>query len=385
MSKRDYYDILGVDKSATADAIKKAYRKVALKYHPDRNPDNKEAEEKFKEAAEAYEVLSHAEKKARYDQYGHAGMQGGSGFGENMTMDDIFSHFGDIFGGMGGGFESFFGGAGSRSRSGRPQGKRGSNLRIKVKLTLREMAEGVTKRIKVKKYNTCSQCNGTGARDRDSFHTCNTCNGMGQVSRVTNTILGQMRTSQTCPTCQGSGRTITAKCSKCKGEGREYGEELISIDIPAGVTEGVQLSMSGKGNSGEQGGSSGDLLIQIVEIRDEKLSREGNNVIYELNLNFVDAALGITKEVPTITGLAKITIPAGSQSGKIFRLKGKGLPSLNGYGKGDQLIHVNVWTPKSLTPEERKILEQLRDHPNFIPHPDKNQKNFFDKMRGFFS
>ncbi len=387
MAKRDFYEILGVSKQASADEIKKAYRKVALKYHPDRNPDDKAAEEKFKEAAEAYEVLSHPEKKARYDQFGHDGMQGGAGggFGQNMTMDDIFSHFGDIFGGMGGGFESFFGGGTSRSRSSRQQGRRGSNLRIKVKVTLRDMAEGVTKRIKVKKFNICTQCHGTGARDRDSFHTCNTCNGMGQVSRVTNTILGQMRTTQTCPACQGSGRTISAKCSKCRGDGREYGEELISIDIPAGVSEGVQLSMSGKGNAGEQGGPPGDLLIQIIEARDEKLAREGNNVIYELYLSFIDAALGTTSEVPTISGLAKIKIPAGTQSGKIFRLKGKGLPSLNAYGKGDQLIHVNVWTPKNLTNEEKSILQKLRNHPNFTPHPDKGQKNFFDKMRDYFS
>ncbi len=384
MAKRDYYEILGVSRNSSPEEIKKAYRKIALKYHPDRNPGDKEAEEKFKEAAEAYEVLSDPDKRAQYDRFGHEGMRGAGGFsGQGMTIEDIFSHFGDIFGDLGG-FESFFGG-GSRSGRRQARGRRGNNLRIKVKLTLREMAEGVTKKVKVKKYFTCPTCQGSGARDSGSVQTCGTCNGRGQVSRVTNTILGQMRTTQTCPTCQGSGQVITANCTQCRGEGRIYGEETISIDIPAGVTEGVQLSMSGKGNAGEKGGPAGDLLIMIQEVPHEDLKRDGKNVIYDLYISFIDAALGTQVEVPTITGRAKIKIPAGTQSGKIYRLKGKGLPSLNGYGRGDQLIHVNVWTPRKLTPEERHLLESLRDSENFRPNPDKSDKGFFERMKDYFS
>lgn len=388
MDKRDYYEILSVSREASSAEIKKAYRKVALKYHPDRNPDNPEAEAKFKEAAEAYEILSDPDKRSRYDQFGHRGVKGGmGGFGEGMTVEDIFSHFGDIFGDFGGGggspFETFFGG-GRRGGGGHGRGKRGSNLRIKVKLTLQEIAKGVKKSIKVKKMVSCDVCKGSGAKDGSSYNTCPTCNGSGYVRKVTNTILGQMQTTSTCPTCHGEGQTIAAKCSNCKGEGRVYGEETIEIDIPAGVSEGIQLSMNGKGNSGERGGHAGDLIIQIEEVNDPSLKRVSNDVVYDLHLNFVDAALGTSVEVPTIEGKAKIKIPPGTQGGKIFRLKGKGIPSLErGYGVGDQLIDVNVWTPKTLSKEEKKILEKLRNSPNFHPQPDVNHKSFFDRVKDF--
>lgn len=384
MAKRDYYEILGVSRDADNGTIKKAYRKLALKYHPDRNPEDKEAEEKFKEAAEAYEVLSDQEKRARYDRYGHAGVgtAGGGGFSGGMTMEDIFQQFGDIFGDSGNPFESFFGG-GARART-RSRGQRGSNLRIKVKLTLKEIAEGATKKIKVKKQVTCDQCGGSGAKDSSAVDTCPTCRGAGYVRQVKNTFLGQMQTTITCPTCNGSGQTIKANCSKCKGEGRVYGEETIEIEIPAGVEEGMQLSLRNKGNAGLRGGPAGDLLINIEEKPHDYLQRDGMNLIYELYLNFADASLGTSIEVPTIDGVVKIKIPAGTQSGKIFRLKGKGLPSVQSYGKGDQLIHVNVWTPKKLNNEERELLEKLREMPNFDPKPGKSEKGFFEKMRDYF-
>lgn len=385
MSKRDYYEVLGVEKSADASTIKKAYRKIAIKYHPDKNPDDKAAEEKFKEAAEAYEVLSDDNKKAQYDRFGHAGMggAGGGGFqGGGMNMEDIFSQFGDIFGG-GGGFESFFGGGGGRRR--RPTGTPGSSIRIKMKLTLEEILNGVEKTIKVKKYKSCGTCGGNGAKDGSSFNTCTSCNGSGQVRRVQNTILGQMATTSTCPSCNGSGKIITDKCGTCYGSGREHSEENIKVNIPAGVADGMQLSMTGKGNAGEKGGASGDLLIVIEEIPHESLVRDGNNVIHDLYLNIADLALGAAVEVPTITGKAKITIPAGTQGGKIFRLKGKGLPSVDSYGKGDQLVHVNVWTPQNLTKEEKKLMEKLQGSENFEPNPGKSGKGFFEKMKEMFS
>ena len=387
MAKRDYYDVLGVPKSADEAALKKAYRKLALKYHPDRNPDDKKAEEKFKEAAEAYEVLSNPDKKARYDRYGHAGvdpnMGGGFGGRGGMTMEDIFSQFGDIFGGGGGSpFEEFF--RGSRG-GGRPRGKRGSNLRIKVKLNLEEIASGVTKRIKVKKQRTCDTCGGSGAKDSGSVATCGTCRGSGVVRQVRNTFLGQMQTTTTCPTCQGSGDVVTANCNSCKGDGRVYGEDMIEIEIPAGVAEGMQLSMSGRGNAGAKGGPAGDLLINIEEVPHDHLQRDGLNVIYELHLNFADVALGTSVEVPTIDGRVKIKVPAGTQAGKIFRLKGKGLPSVQSYEHGDQLIHVNVWTPKKLGNEERALLEKMRDMNSFKPDPGKGDRGFFDKMRDYFN
>lgn len=386
-NKRDYYEILGVTKSASAEEIKKAYRKVAMQFHPDRNPGNKEAEEKFKEAAEAYEVLSDADKKAKYDRYGHAafgpGTQGG-GFG-NMNTEDIFSHFSDIFGGDDV-FSNFFGGGGGRrgSGGGRARGQRGSNLRIKMKLTYEEIAKGVNKNVKVKKYVTCTSCSGSGAKDKNSLQNCSTCQGSGQVRKVTNTFLGQMQTVATCPTCNGEGSTVTAKCGGCKGEGRVYGEETISIDIPAGVQENMQLSMSGKGNAGERGGAPGDLIIQIEEEAHPQLHRDGLNVAFDLYISIPDAAFGTQVEVPTIDGRAKIKIPAGTQSGKIFRLKGKGFPEVQGYGRGDQLIQVNVWTPQQLSAEEKTMLEKLNQSENFKPNPGKGDKNFFDRVREAF-
>lgn len=380
MAKRDYYEVLGVSKSADESEIKKAYRKLALKYHPDRNPNDKAAEEKFKEAAEAYEVLSDADKRARYDRYGHAGVsQNGGGFSGGMTMDDIFQQFGDIFGDSP--FESFFGrSTGSR----RTSGERGSNLRIKVSLTLEEIAKGVTKKIKVKKRVTCDTCGGSGAKDRNAVRTCGTCNGSGYVRQVRSTFLGQMQTTTTCPTCHGSGQVVTDNCPTCKGEGRRLGEDTINIDIPAGVEDGMQLSMRGRGNAGIKGGPAGDLMITIEEKPHPFLHRDGQQVIYELYLNFADAALGTQIEVPTIDGMVKIKVPPGTQGGKIFRLQGKGLPSVHGHSRGDQLIHVSLWTPKKLTEEEKRILEQLRKSENFQPHPGKGEKGFFERMKDYF-
>ncbi|MEC3880404.1 molecular chaperone DnaJ [Parapedobacter sp. 10938] len=382
MAKRDYYDILGVSRNADQSEIKSAYRKLAIKYHPDKNPDNKEAEEKFKEAAEAYEVLSNAEKRQRYDQFGHAGGASGGFGGGNMNMEDIFSQFGDIFGGGGSPFESFFGGGGGQ-RSGRRVTK-GSNLRIKVKLTLSEIAKGAEKKIKVNKKVICSTCDGTGAKDKSSFNTCRTCGGTGAVRRVTNTILGQMQTTSTCPTCNGEGVEISAKCTTCHGDGLTRGEETISINIPAGVSEGMQLSMSGKGNAAPRGGIPGDLIILVEELAHETLKRDGTNVIYDLYVNFVDAALGTSVEIPTIDGKAKIKIEPGTQGGKILRLKGKGVPEVNSYHKGDQLVYVNVWTPKALSSEEKELLERLRSSPNFKPQPGKNEKTFFERIKEYF-
>jgi molecular chaperone DnaJ len=383
MAKRDYYEVLGVPKDADQTAIKKAYRKLAIKYHPDKNPDDKTAEEKFKEAAEAYEVLSDDDKRARYDRFGHAGVsgQGGGGFSGGMTMEDIFQQFGDIFGEGGSPFDSFF--TGSRART-RPRGQRGANLRIKVSLTLEEISTGVTKKIKVKKQAPCDQCGGSGAKDRNSVGACPTCRGAGYVRKVQSTFLGQMQTTVACPTCNGSGQVVTANCTKCKGDGRVYGEETIEIEIPAGVEEGMQLSLRGKGNAGMKGGPNGDLLINVEEKPHKDLQRDGMNLIFELYLNFADAALGTSSEVPTIDGKVKIKVPPGTQAGKIFRLKGKGLPSVQSYGRGDQLIHVNVWTPKKLSSEEKTLLEKLRNMPNFQPQPGKSDKGFFDKMRDYF-
>jgi len=386
MSKRDFYEILGVSKSASADEIKKAYRKVAMQYHPDRNPGDKAAEEKFKEAAEAYEVLSDADKRAQYDRFGHAGVGGAGnrGYGGGMNMEDIFSQFGDIFGddlfgGFFGGGQR--GGGGGRSRA---RGVRGSNLRIKLKLNFEEIANGVSKNIKVKKYVPCTTCGGGGAKDKGSTQTCTGCNGSGQVRRVQNTFLGQMQTVTTCPTCNGEGSTITAKCTACKGEGRTYAEETVTIEIPAGVQEGMQLNVSGKGNAGERGGSSGDLIILIEEEPHKELYREGLNVAYELHLSFTDVVFGTQVEVPTIDGKAKIKIPAGTQSGKIFRLKGKGIPAVNSYEKGDQLIQVSVWTPQQLNADEKAALEKLTGSPNMQPQPDKSERNFFDRIKDIF-
>ncbi len=382
--KRDYYEVLGVSKSASEEEIKKAYRKMAIKYHPDKNPDNKEAEEKFKEAAEAYEVLSNAQKKAQYDRFGHAGMGGaaGGGFGGGgMNMEDIFSNFGDIFGDDSP-FGSFF--SGGRSGGGRRQ-RRGSDLRIKLKLDLEEIANGVEKKIKVKRHVACKSCSGNGAKNGTDLKSCQTCNGSGQVRRVQQTMLGQMVTSSTCPTCNGEGKSIGSKCDVCFGEGRVLEEEIIPIKIPAGVANDMQLSMSGKGNVPPRGGIAGDLLIVIEEEEHPDLKRDGNNVIYDLHISFIDASLGTSVEVPTIGGKAKISIEAGTQGGKILRLKGKGVKELNGYQTGDQLIHVNIWTPKSLSSEEKEILEKLKSSPNFTPNPGKSDKGFFEKVKDMFS
>jgi molecular chaperone DnaJ len=386
MSKRDYYDILGVAKGADADEIKKAYRKMAIKYHPDKNQGDKAAEDKFKEAAEAYEVLSNPEKRQRYDQFGHAAnahSANGGNYGGNMNMEDIFSQFGDIFGG-GSPFEGFFGGGRQSGSAGGRRVTRGSNLRIKVRLTLEEIANGTEKKIKVNKQIICKTCDGTGAKDRSSFQTCKTCGGSGAVRRVTNTILGQMQTTSTCPTCNGEGSTILSKCTVCAGDGVVRGEETISINIPAGVSEGMQLSMGGKGNAAPRGGLPGDLIILVEEIPHETLKRDGNNIIYDLHINFVDAAIGTSVEVPTIDGKVKIKIDPGTQGGKILRLKSKGVPEVNSYHRGDQLVHINIWTPKALSREEREILEKLQGSPNFKPNPGKNEKSFFERMKEYF-
>lgn len=382
MTKRDYYEVLGVTKTADGIQIKKAYRKIAMQFHPDKNPGNTEAEEKFKEAAEAYEVLSDDDKRARYDRFGHAGVNGHGGFGGGArSMEDIFEQFGDIFGG-GSPFGSFFGGQAGGTRS---RGTKGRNLRIKVGLTLEEIAAGVTKTIKVKKQVKCTTCKGSGAKNSGAIATCGTCGGKGVVLEVRNTFLGQMQTQSTCPSCHGTGEIIKDKCNTCKGSGTQYDQETIEVKIPAGVEEGMQLSMRGKGNAGAQGGPAGDLLVEILEKPHDILTRDGNQIIYELYLNFADAALGTSVEVPTLKNKVKIKIPEGTQSGKIFRLKGKGLPDVQGYQTGDQLIHVNVWTPKSLNKEERELLEELRSMENFNPTPGKSDKGFFEKMKDYFS
>lgn len=383
MAKRDYYEILGVSRNAAQDEIKKAYRKVAIKFHPDKNPDNPEAEDKFKEAAEAYEILSNPDKRERYDRFGHQGVGGaaGGGFGGGgMNMDDIFSQFGDIFGGGGSPFESFFGGGSNRGQ----RQRKGSNLRIKLKLSLDEVAHGSEKKIKVKRYVSCDECGGNGAKNGTAVRACPTCSGTGQVRKVVNTMLGQMVSSSTCPTCGGEGKTIEDRCSKCRGEGRILQEETINVKIPEGVGEGMQLSMSGKGNVPKRGGIPGDLLIVIEEKEDPDLKRDGTNIVHDLYLSFIDAALGTSVEVPTIDGQVKIKIDPGTQSGKILRLRGKGIPDINGYGHGDQLIHVNIWTPKDLTDKEKDILSSLKDSPNFKPSPGKSEKSFFEKMKEFF-
>jgi len=383
MSKRDYYEILGVPRTADATEIKKAYRKMALKYHPDKNPDDSEAEAKFKEAAEAYEVLSNADKKKRYDQFGHAGLgnnAAGSG-GFNMSMDDIFSQFGDIFGSaFGGGFGGFGSSGGTRRR----RVPRGSNLRVKVQLNLSEIATGVDKKIKLNKYVSCDACNGSGAEGGSSYQTCSTCHGTGQVTRITNTFLGQMQTSSACPQCGGEGQIITKKCTKCHGHGIVKGTEVINLKIPAGVSEGMQLSLSGKGNAGPKGGIPGDLIVLIEEIKHPQLKRDGSNLIHDAYISFPDAALGGSIEVPTVEGKARINIPQGTQAGKVLRLRAKGLPNIESHGKGDLLININVWTPKNLSQEEQNILNKLKDSPNFEPKPTNKDKSFFDRMKEYF-
>ncbi len=380
MGKRDYYEVLEVSREATKDEIKKAYRKQALKYHPDKNPGDKKAEEKFKEAAEAYEVLSNDDKRARYDRFGHDGVKGmGNGFGGGMTVEDIFSSFGDIFGDAFGGFAGF----GSSRRSSRRVNK-GSNLRVKVKLTLQEIASGTEKKIKVKKYDTCSTCGGSGAADNNSLSTCQTCHGSGHITRVTNTLLGQMQTTSVCPSCGGEGKTITRKCSVCYGEGIVQKDDIIKINIPAGVGKGMQMTVGGKGNAARRGGINGDLLVVIDEEEHPELIREGNDLIYNLFISVPDAILGTNVEVPTVDNNVKIKIEPGTQPGKILRLRGKGLPEVNGYGRGDLLVNVNVWIPKNISREEMKVIERFKNADSFVPRPDKSDKGFFERMRGYF-
>ena len=372
--KEDYYDILGVDKNATMAEIKKAYRKKAIKHHPDRNPDDPESEEMFKKSAEAYEVLSNPDKKARYDQFGHAGFEGAGGFGGGgMNMDDIFSQFGDIFGGAfgGGGFSGGFGGF-----SGGQRRVKGSNLRIRVKLSLEEIAKGVEKKIKVKRK---VQAKGT------TYKTCGTCNGTGQVTRVTNTILGRMQTAAPCNVCGGSGQSIDQKPNGADPQGMIAREEAVSIKIPPGVVEGMQLKVSGKGNDAPGNGVAGDLLVAIEEKPHENLQREGDNLHYELYISYPDAVLGTSKEISTVTGKVRIKIDAGVQSGKILRLRGKGIPSINGYGSGDLLVHVNVWTPKTLSKEQKAFFETMVDDEHFEPKPEEDEKSFFEKVKDMFS
>jgi molecular chaperone DnaJ len=378
MSKRDYYEILGVAKSASDDEIKKAYRKLAIKYHPDKNPDDKSAEDKFKEAAEAYEVLSNPEKRQRYNQFGHAGVSGNAGGygGGGMNMDDIFSQFGDIFGG------AFGGGFGGGSRGGR-RVNRGSNLRIKVKLSLSDIANGVEKKLKVNKQVSCNTCSGSGAKN-GNYDTCRQCNGTGVQTRVQQTILGAMQTQTTCSACHGEGRTVKDKCGTCHGDGIVRGEEVITVNIPAGVADGMQLSMSGKGNAAPRGGINGDLIILVEEEEHPELKREGSHLIYNLHISIPDAILGTQVEIPTIDAKAKIKIEPGTQSGKVLRLKSKGLPDVNSYGRGDLLVEINVFTPTHLSSEEKKMIELLQESKNFHPNPNKREKGFFDRMKEYF-
>ena len=381
-TKRDYYEILGVSRNASDDEIKKAYRKMAIKYHPDKNPGDKKAEENFKEAAEAYEVLSNAEKRQKYDRFGHAANAssasgGGGGYygGGGMNMDDIFSQFGDIFGG---GF-----GGGSSSRGGGRRVNRGTNLRVKVKLNLQEIANGTEKKIKVSKYVACGTCKGSGAKG-GATETCRICHGSGVQTQVRQTILGAMQTQTTCSACGGQGTTIKDKCTTCHGDGIVRGEEIITLNIPAGVADGMQLSVSGKGNAAQRGGVNGDLIVVIEEEEHPELKRDGHNLFYECYVNFADAALGTSVEIPTVDGKAKIKIDAGTQSGKVLRLKGKGLPDVNSYHKGDLLVNINVWTPQHLNSDEKKIIEKLRESKNFHPNPGKNNKTFFERMKEYF-
>lgn len=378
MAKRDYYDILGVSKGASAEEIKKAYRKLAIKYHPDKNPDDKEAETKFKEAAEAYEVLSNAEKRQRYDQFGHAGMGGAAGgrggYGGSMNMEDIFEQFGDIFGGAfgGGGFGGFGGGG---ARGGRRTFK-GSNLRVRVKLNLEEICNGVEKKLRIKR-----QVPAEGV----TFKTCPTCKGSGQVYRVTNTILGQMQTSSSCPTCNGLGKTIDKKPSGADEFGMLRKEETVSVKIPPGVVDGMQLKVAGKGNAGPMDGINGDLIVVIEEEKHAELERDGNNLHYQLYISMPDAVLGTRAEVPTVSGKARIKLDPGTQPGRILRLRNKGIPSVEGYGTGDLLVHVNVWIPKDISPEQKETFEKMRNDPQFAPNPGRNDKSFFDKVKEMFT
>ncbi len=370
--KQDFYEILGISKNATATEIKKAYRKKAIEFHPDKNPGDAEAEEMFKKAAEAYEVLSDPDKKARYDQYGHAAFEGGGFGGGGMNMEDIFSQFGDIFGSAfgGGGFGGFGGFSGGQRRM------KGSNLRIRVSLTLEEIAHGVEKKVKVKRKKQAAGV---------TYKTCSTCNGAGQVTKITNTILGRMQTAATCNSCGGSGQIIDKRPNDADAQGLKIVEETVSIKIPPGVEQGMQLKVSGKGNEAPGNGIAGDLLVAIETKEHPTLKREGDNLHYDLYISISDAILGTSKEIDTVTGQVRIKLEAGIQSGKILRLRGKGITSINGYGTGDLLVHVNVWTPKELNKEQREFFEKMRNNENFEPRPEKSDKSFFEKVKDMFS
>ena len=369
--KRDYYEVLGVEKGATAEEIKKAYRKKAIQYHPDKNPGDKEAEEKFKEAAEAYDVLSDPQKKARYDQFGHAGMSGAGGFsGGGFSMDDIFSQFGDIFSGaFGGGFSGFGGFGGGSSRGGR-RVERGSDMRIKVKVSLADIVHGVEKTVKINKFVTCPECMGKGAASEADIKTCDHCRGTGMITQVKQTFLGTMQTSSPCPYCGGTGKKITNPCRKCSGSGLVKNAEEITFKIPAGVADGMQLTIQGKGNAARNGGVPGNLLVVIEEDgRNTDFERDGNDLIHTLYISVPDAILGCTVEVPSADGKLKIKIEPGTQSGKVLRLRGKGIPDVNGYGVGDLLVVVQVWIPKKLDRKEKEIIESLSNSSSFVPKP----------------
>lgn len=387
MAKRDYYEVLGVDKTAGEDEIKKAYRKLAIKYHPDKNPGDKEAEEKFKEAAEAYDVLSNKEKRDRYDRFGHAGMSGAAGGaggfgGGGFSMEDIFSQFGDIFGGhFGGGFSGFGGGFGG-GRGRRVQ--KGSDIRIRVKVSLSDIMNGVDKKIKINKYVLCPDCGGKGAKSDADIKTCDTCHGSGVVTKVVDSMFGRMQTQSECPRCHGEGKIITNPCPKCGGTGLVKDAEEITFRIPAGVADGMQLTVQGKGNAAKSGGIPGDLLVVIEEESDAELQRDGNDLIYTLFLSMPDAVLGTNVEVPGVNAKLRIKIPAGTQSGKILRLRGKGIPDINGYGRGDLLVYVQVWTPKNLTAEEKAMFEKLKNSPNFKPAPTAEDKDFYNRLKKLF-
>lgn len=388
-TKRDYYEVLGVDKNATAQEIKAAYKKMAIKYHPDRNPGNKEAEEKFKEAAEAYDVLRDENKRARYDQFGPEGVNGASGFGgfggSSMNMDDIFSMFGDIFGGHGN-FSGFGGFGGSSSR--RPQQFRGADLRMRVRLSLKEIATGCTKKFMLKKDVACSHCNGTGAEGgKEATETCSTCHGSGMVTRTQKSIFGMMQTQSVCPTCNGEGKIIKNKCSYCQGEGVVKGEELVEVNIPAGVAEGMIVTVSGKGNAGRHNGIAGDVQVIIAEEPNKELIRDGNDLVYNLLLPFPTAALGGAVEVPTVDGKVRIKIDPGTQPGKVMRLRGKGLPILDSYGRthgsGDELVQISIYVPEALSKEEKNMMEKLQSSSNFVPNQSLKE-SIFKKFRKFF-